>query len=358
MKEKIIGFLLDKANPSTMLRVKREVLEDISPSEEEALLERVLRDKHVLTAVTSQKSNGWIGDFFHGSKNLFDNMEVGLRFLAEKGLPPDHPIISRAVNAVVSTPKYDAAYGMSKFLADYNSHPEKDYLYTGVGVYLARSSILIRAGYENLLPGDDRVDLPFDVDFSFRSFRNVLQVSSPEEILEERRGKRCFKQGVLWPCIYHLRMLAFSRNWRSEENLDQLAQAIDALYAFPYTDFAYTYCMNQLKGPCMPLAINTAVNETLTYGQIGGMYFDRLELLARCGALTRVDILKKEYEMLLECLDDSIFFTRQVNSQYALGWSPYFGFALEEDWRSKTRKQCDILFRILLIMHYRDKNQS
>lgn len=355
MKDKIIDFLLDKANPSIVLRVKKEVLGSISPAEEASLLEKILTDRNVLTATACQKTNGWIGDYFHGSKKMFDNMEVGLRFLAEKGLPSGHEIIACGVKAVASTPKYDDAYGMSRLLADYDVHPEKDYSYTGVGVYLARSSILLRAGYEALLPADEWVDLQFDVDFSLRSFLSVLSIHSPDDILEERRGRLCFKQGVLWPCIYHLRMLAFSQSWRTEENIHQLAEAITALYAFPYKGFAYTYCMNQLKGPCMPLAINTPVNETLAQGQIGGMYFDRLELLARCGALSRVAVLKNEYEMLLECLDAHGLFTREVASKYALGWSPYFGFALEEDWRSKYRKQCDILFRILLIMHHAAK---
>jgi len=33
-------------------------------------------------------------------------------------------------------------------------------------------------------------------------------------------------------------------------------------------------------------------------------------------------------------------------------WGPYCGSRLEVDWRSKTRKACDITFRALLIQHY------
>ena len=33
-------------------------------------------------------------------------------------------------------------------------------------------------------------------------------------------------------------------------------------------------------------------------------------------------------------------------------WGPYCGFRLETDWRSRTRKACDITFRALLILHY------
>lgn len=259
-------------------------------------------------------------------------MEVGLRFLAEKGLPPDHPIISSAVQALVNTPKTDAAYGVRKPM----TRPEDDYAYTGCGIYLPRSSIILRAGYETKLSKSAPIDLNFDIDFSVQAFRSVLNVNTPDEIIEMRRGKPCFKKGVQWPCIYHLRILAFSEGWRNKENMDLIGESISSLYEFPSVGFVYTYYYGQLKGPCMTFVHNTPINETLADGTVGGMYFDRLELLARCGALTRVEALKKEYELLMNSLDEHAFFTMKVHSKYALGWSPYFGFALEEDWRTKT----------------------
>lgn len=350
MKDKIIDYLLENANASIVLRVKKEILQDISEEEERILVNKILKDRYVNTAVSSQKSNGWFRDYFHGSANMFDNMEVGLRFLAEKGLPPDHPIISSAVQALVNTPKTDAAYGVRKPM----TRPEDDYAYTGCGIYLPRSSIILRAGYETKLSKSAPIDLNFDIDFSVQAFRSVLNVNTPDEIIEIRRGKPCFKKGVQWPCIYHLRILAFSEGWRNKENMDLIGESISSLYEFPSVGFVYTYYYGQLKGPCMTFVHNTPINETLADGTVGGMYFDRLELLARCGALTRVEALKKEYELLMNSLDEHAFFTMKVHSKYALGWSPYFGFALEEDWRTKNRQQCDILFRILMIMVNRE----
>lgn len=190
MKDKIIDYLLENANASIVLRVKKEILQDISEEEERILVNEILKDRYVNTAVSSQKSNGWFGDYFHGSANMFDNMEVGLRFLAEKGLPPDHPIISSAVQALVNTPKTDAAYGVRKPM----TRPEDDYAYTGCGIYLPRSSIILRAGYETKLSKSAPIDLNFDIDFSVQAFRSVLSVNTPDEIIEMRRGKPCFKK--------------------------------------------------------------------------------------------------------------------------------------------------------------------
>ena len=123
-------------------------------------------------------------------------------------------------------------------------------------------------------------------------------------------------------------------------------------YGWPQNgEFVYTYMNGQLKGPCMAF-IHTPINESVTNRVVGGMYFDRLELFARCGAISHVDTLKNEYEMLVSLISKDLTINIEVKNKYALEWSPYFGFALEVDWKSKIRKQCDILFRILYIMHY------
>ena len=350
MKEKIIDYLLSHANPSIVLRVRKEVTKDLSKAEETSLLEKILMNKNVITAVSSQRLDGWLGDYYHGSKNLFDNMEVGIRFLAEKGLPPEHPVIRNAALASANTKKWEAPF----FETEAKFNPQADYLYPSWGIYLTRSSILIRAGYETILPQSEDMDLEYDIAFSLKSFLAVRDVHSPDEIQEMRRGKMCFRPDVLWPCIYHLRMLAFSYGWRTPEAVDALSNAISALYAFPKAEFTYIIYNGQLRGPCMPFVMNTSINETLRDGVVGGMYFDRLELFARCGALTRVKELREEYALLLDHLDTQGRFVGEVNRKYALGWSPYFGFALEEDWRSKIRRQCDILFRVLMIMEWQE----
>ena len=94
MKDKIIEYLLDNADPSIVLRVKKEILHSCSESEEESLMEKITEQKIVQTILKSQKADGWIGNNYHGSspKNgagMYDNMEVGLRYLVEKGFQRD-----------------------------------------------------------------------------------------------------------------------------------------------------------------------------------------------------------------------------------------------------------------------------
>lgn len=71
-----------------------------------------------------------------------------------------------------------------------------------------------------------------------------------------------------------------------------------------------------------------------------------------CGSKLLKELEKLGKEILMNLIDNDLTLNFEVKNKYALEWSPYFGYALEEDWKSKVLKQCDILFRILLIMHY------
>ena len=100
MKEKIIDFLLDNADPSIILRVKKEILGCITKKEEKDLLDKISIQKNVQIVIQSQKQDGWFGNNFHGQSQklgsgMFDNMEVGLRYLAEKGFPPKNKYIAK-----------------------------------------------------------------------------------------------------------------------------------------------------------------------------------------------------------------------------------------------------------------------
>ncbi|HEY8350630.1 MAG TPA: hypothetical protein VIM13_12480 [Clostridia bacterium] len=92
VKQKIIDFLLKNADPSIVLRVKKEVPGILSKEEESELLDRIKQQKIVQVILQSQKPDGWFGNHFHGQSakfgaGMYDNMEVGLRYLAEKVSP-------------------------------------------------------------------------------------------------------------------------------------------------------------------------------------------------------------------------------------------------------------------------------
>ena len=353
MKQKIIDFLLENADPSIILRVKKEVLGSLPPTEEADLLEKIIPQKIVQLIIQSQKPDGWFGNAFHGNYTggkYYDNMEVGLRYLVEKGFPHDNEYISKAVNCLLQKEPFDSAYGFKEPKA-----PSTDYSLTSFGLYLYRSSIILRAGYEHLIPENHFIDLKHDVEFSLANFANVLNYEKSEDAIETHRKKACFKQGVLWPCMYHLRMLAHSQSWRNEQNQTLLANSVNRLSTFSQSGVdVYTYRRGQFISPCRSFIFtNITAGDSITNEVVSTSWFDIMELYARCGIINRVPALKNEYDALLTLIDKDLNLgfkcCTKKNSFY---WGPYGGIALETDWRSTLKVQCDILFRVLLIMHY------
>ena len=351
MKERIIDFLLENADPSIVLRVKKEILNNLSENEEDALLSKILPKKIVQTVLLSQKPDGWFGNSFHGQRpalgsGMYDNMEVGLRYLAEKGFPPDIDFIEKAIGSFLTKEPFDSAYEIKP-----PKPPATDYTYTACGVYLPRSSVIIRAGYENRLPENYFIDLKHDIIFSLETFANVLNYASTAEAIDTHRKKLCFKPNVLWPCLYHLRILAHSQGWRNVTNTALLADSVNRLLSFPQSDeMVYTYKNGQFVGPAFAF-INGQMKilQMLCEGEIS---LDVMELFARCGIVKQVAILKNKYDFMLSLIDSDLNVNIAVDKRKAHGWSPYFGFALEEDWKDTKRLQCDLLFRVLLIIHY------
>lgn len=352
IKQKIVDHLIGNADPSIVLRVKKEVINKLSKEEENELLSKITQQKIVQIIIQSQKPDGWFGNHFHGQSakfgaGMYDNMEVGLRYLAEKGFPPENEYISKAVNSFLLKEPLDAAAYRIKPPVP----PETDYTYTAIGLYLARSTIIIRAGYEFLLPPNDFIDLKHDIDFSYKSFTGVLNYSSLDDVIDTSKRQLCFKQGVRWPCMYDLRMLAHSRGWRNEQSVSLLADSVNHLFSFPHTDeMVYTYRKGQFIGPCFAFINSQAKNIGIM--DKDNISLDLMELFARCGIIKKVALLKEMYESLLARVDDDLNANISLDKRKNFGWSPYFGFALEEDWKSKGKMQCDLLFRILLIMHY------
>lgn len=353
MKDKIIEYLLQNADPSIVLRVKKEILQSCSETEEENLIRKISEQKIVQIILQSQKEDGWIGNSYHGAspKNgagMYDNMEVGLRYLAEKGFSRDSDPIRKAVESMAKKSQFDPAYGCktSETLQD-------DYALTAWGLYLSRSSLLIRAGYENLLQTHDFIDLEHDIAYSLDCFFHVLNYKDIYEALDTGKKKLSFRENTKWPCIYDLRMLAHSSAWKSRTNKEKLATSLNRLFEInTIKDMVYSYKKGQYVGPCFAL-----IGQQADILQLDADRFslDCLELFARCGVIKEVAVLKAKYDALLAAVASDLSFGFPVDKKKEFGWSPYFGYALSEQWKDAVNVRSDVLFRILLIMHYAEQ---
>lgn len=364
-KEKMIQFLLENANPSIKRRVKSEILGNITLEEENMYQNQILNEPNIKTAFASQLDNGWFGHGFHGTnKNAgqFENQETCTKYLGEKAVDKDTPELKRAMDAFVNIPLDDWCYGTRGRSFD-------EFQYAANGQNLIRCACIARAGY------DDVIDITPQLKLSVDSFKRVLEVDSILDISQQRKGKPSksnpsgiyytFHEYEKWPCRYHLDMLAHTDSWKNDENVKIVAGAIakmmkkdqpelvgltaatwagyplGALGCFPAQGFAIK--TNGLLPS--PMSIKDC-NKEERY------QLETIEWLARCGVVSYIPELQKAVDEIRDSIDENGICTIPVYDEFFRGWGPYGGMQLEVDWRSKVRRNCDITFRALLIMHY------
>ena len=99
-------------------------------------------------------------------------MEVGLRYLVEKGFPHENEYISTAVKCLLHKEPFDSSYSIKEPKA-----PNTDYSLTSFGLYLYRSSIILRAGYEHLVPKDHFININGVISALHSTHHNLLWVT-------------------------------------------------------------------------------------------------------------------------------------------------------------------------------------
>lgn len=349
MKDKMIGFLLMNANPSIKRRVKSEILYNLSPDEAAEYQEQIIQEPMIQHIMACQKENGWIGTSLHGG---FETQEGGTKYLAEKALDKDTPVLKRAMDAFVTTPLDDWCYDTRGRIID-------EFKVTGHGMNLIRCACIARAGF------DDVIDISPQIQLSLDCFQRVLEVDSVLDITHTiRNGKvRVFNDNEKWPCRYHLDILAHTSSWRNEKNIKMLADSITKLMKTDRPELVNLttaswvgYALGPLGGfPAQGLTVKVTC---LLPSPISIPNRDKpevyqmeyIEWFARCGVVKYIPALREVVDDIMKSVDDEGICHAPVLE--TKGWGPYCGSQLEVDWKSKTRKNCDITFRALLIEHY------
>lgn len=345
-----IQFLLKSANPSIVLRVQNEILGSSTFANEAELREKIREEWIYRRIAACQKENGWLGNGFHGpNKNTgpYENQEVGTKWLAEKAVGRDDPVLKRAMEAFVTTELTDICYRTKGKYFD-------EFRYAANGQNLIRCACIARVGY------DDEIDITPQIQLALDSFRRVLEVDSILDITKIRkvsgREKRVFNDYEKWPCYYGLDLLAHTQSWKSEENIRMLAASVQKLMRNdrPQCQVGGDSWVGYILGTVGCLK----EGYTLGYEKDGIHHtnLERVEWLCRCGLALYLPALQDEVQLLMDAIDENGICRAPIDEEQLRGISTYGGQQLEIDWKEPIRKYCDITFRALLISHYADIN--
>lgn len=359
MKEKMINFLLENAGASIKYRVKKEILNDITDEEEKDLQEQIMAEPISQLIANCQKENGWLGNGFHGpNKNAgnYENQEVGVKYLAEKGVLKNNPILKKAMEAFVTTELTDLCYRTKGKLFD-------EFKYAANGQNIIRCACIARAGY------DDIIDIKPQIHLSLDSFKRVLEVDSILDVSRPRQGKptRSNPSGIYytfhdyekWPCRYHLDILAHTNSWKTKENIKILAESFKKLMR---TDRSESIRREANSWVGYKLGTVGCFSEgfSLRYIKDGSnsIQLETIEWLCRCGLTPHIEKLHEEVKVIKNSINADGICIANIDEGQLRGISTYSGLQLEVDWNEPLRKLCDITFRALLILHYSEEGMD
>lgn len=330
-------YLSKTACPSIAYRIRKEILhEDVNSCEMLELQKRILEEPEVRRILSLQKEDGWLGGTFHGT----DEPESGIRYLMEKGVEPGHPAVQKALQAILDRGE-DFDLGSMQRVGK-----PLDAWRLG-GSKLMRATVFAYAGAEahDFVKAGIREAL--DV------FRFASGVTDIEDLYEPYKGKKVFRPGIIWPCVYHLRLLAITQSWRTAENQTMLAQAITQLSALSPIPEIKLLHKGQIIGPASVFMYNFN-DDIATLTDAGWMmWFHRTQMLAMLGVANQVEAIRRQLEYVSRMVKESgCLFAKPLSHPYFVKWSQYVGLALESDWKTKDRRVNDLTFRWLLIQHY------
>lgn len=348
-KRRMADFLIANANPSIKYRVFTEVLhQKLSGSERDRMQAEVLEEPVIKSIIACQKETGWLGNAFHGpNKNAgqYENQEVGTKYLGEKLVYRETPVLKNAISAFETDER--------KYMGD--SFEDRD-KYAAYGADIVKAACVARAGYEDLF------DISNEIKKSLESFRRVIEVGSVREIvkIKKKRPEKINPDGIAyvfnsyekWPCWYHLDILAHTQSWRSEENTAMLAASFNKLMETVPHDYSPAYCVDvgHLVGCCG--AFMEGMKLSTEAEDSHRVRLDLTEYMCRCGLYSLVPKLRREVDIISDSIDERGVCRAGYDVSALKGMWPYRGGQLEVDWKTATRRACDVTFRALLILHY------
>ena len=366
---KSIDFLLENVGPVIEYRLKKEILNALSKTEEENLLERIVQTPHMELVQSYVKPNGYIGSGMHSWGNWrgeilhqtpLQDGESAARLLSYYAIPHTYPIISNFIKAV-----RDESVLRDEFSYIPPEIPRFENRFVGInnGSCLMALMYTMQAllGY-----GDDTEEVRDFQQICLKGFERVLTLSDLSDITKTRKSKAKYayphiEADEYFPCSYTLSMLAHTKHWRTPEAVQLVADALNHINKIMKPDNNmhvrignkyYVPCL-ALNRPLRPFRMNTI--DTILYRRL-------LTEIAMLGVGDSVDIIKESIANLEEALSDDgilrIAFTSayQKHTLYESAKWPgaYTDVFLESDLKLKFALECDLTFWAVQFLHLAD----
>lgn len=367
---KSIDFLLENAGPVIQYRIRKDILNNLSPTEGENLLQQIYQTPHFRLLQSYIKPNGYIGSGMHSWDNWrgeklhetpLQDGESAARLLSYYAIPKTHPII---VNYVSAMRNEDILRKEFSYIPPEISRFEHRFDGLNNGNCLMS---LIYAMQAMLGYGDDFDDVREFQQISLNGFSRILEISSLDEITKIRKNTKkrynypYIEADEYFPDVYTLTMLAYTRSWRTDDNKKMLADSINHINMIMKPDNnMHVHINGKFYGPCFAFirpfrSFNSDIVDSILYRR-------PLTEIAMLGIGKNVDILRESIENIKQALSEDGILKMNFGLPHNKRYSPkkieystaYSDVRLEPDYKTKTSFMCDLTFWAVELLHLCD----
>ena len=359
---KSIDFLLENAGAVIKYRLHKEILHDLTPIEEENLLEQIYELPYFKLVESYVNPNGYIGSGAHSwgkwrgvvyQPTYLADGEACARLLSNYAVPKNHPMIVDFINAMrdEETLRQVFSYIPPEIVRFENRYIG---LKSGSSLMITIYAMQALLGY-----GDDDYMKPFQK-ISFDAFCSLLSLNSLDDITKQHKTKGFpyIESDTYFPCSYHLTTLAYTKKWRTPENIKAITNAINHLNEIMRDDNSLAAKVgSKYYGPGWAFVrpIKPFISDRLETV----MYRRPLTEIAMLGVGEHVDVLRDSAINVREAINsDGILQTKFKKSSFSTYPTAYVDIVLEPDHKRKYALECDLTFWAVQFLHLLNKDRN
>lgn len=370
MINKSIDFLLENAGPVIQYRLRKEILGNLTKVEEENLLHQIYQLPHFKLIESYVKPDGYIGNGMHSWDNWngqvlhetpLQDGEAAARLLSYYAIPKTHPIVEGYVEALRNEEILKEEFS---YIPPEIERFEKRFIGTNSGNSLMANIYTMQAmmGY-----GDDYEDLKEFQQICLKGYERVLGINSLDEItkfnpnLKKKYNYPYIEADEYFPNVYTLAMLAYTQNWRTDENIKMLSDAINHINKIMKNENEMQIHANgKFSGTAMALI---RPFEAFSSDVIGSILYRRiLTEIGMLGVGDSVGVIKKSVDNIREAMDENGVLKFDFKAPHSKHRSPkkleyptpYVDVKLETDYKRKYAFDCDMTFWGVQLLHLVD----
>lgn len=345
---KSIDFLLENAGAVIQYRLRKEILQDITPIEEENLLEQIYQTPNFELVQSYVKPNGYIGSGAHSwgkwrgviyQPTYLADGEASARLLSNYAVPKTHPIVAGFVNAMRDE---EALRRVFSYIPPEIVRFDTRYLGLRSGGSLM---VLIYTMQALLGYGDDDYVKPFQ-EISLDAFCSILSLNSLDDITKphKTKGFQYIEADTYFPCSYHLTTLAYTQAWRTLENVKTISNALNHLNTIMRDNNSVSVKVgNKYYGPLWAFGRPLRPFNADTVDTV--MYRRPLTEIAMLGVGESVGVIRESAANVRQTIGtDGILKTKFKGSSFSPYPTAYVDVRLEADHKRKYALECDLTF--------------